>query len=443
MSNQEELFDWWATTARKDAEMVVPKSVEYGSNSLEQVGRKMAQLQGREVTKAEALELGCWSYAIGKMERWTDAVMRGETPSIDTLVDLGVYTTMARRIREVGDWPGAVTTRADAEPETAEFKHFDNVRKNGSVLNGIVVHVNRQTAEVYVHWSATGKGDWLKYADLEVVNRPPANTACAQRGWTHRIHERNLELPVAPCADCGFSLSLDIYRKYHVRLFSGHLIVDPDVCYHGDTECGRCGHHAPFDTGECERHLIYRSHLDQDKVECQRFGCTVVFPMRLIRRYGGGDGINADVYDDTLKPANDKAAFMSDLRKATERIDSESRKTTPQGLTLNVGDEVRHVKDRDNPHGVEVIVKELNAEGDGSVRVGWPNRHTDFWVWSNELDLTRRADQICEHKNVNVHTIQPGLPEDPTGVGTCLDCKREVTVKKPFGYTPTMNGAHE
>lgn len=103
---KDELFDWWATTARQDAEMVVPKSIEYGSNSLEQVGRKMAQLQGGEVTKAEALELGCWVYAVGKMERWTDAVMQHRKPSVDTLVDLGVYTTMARRIREVGDWPG-------------------------------------------------------------------------------------------------------------------------------------------------------------------------------------------------------------------------------------------------------------------------------------------------------------------------------------------------
>lgn len=103
---KDELFDWWAVVSRQDAEMVVPKAAEYGSNSLEQVGRKVAQLQGRTVEKAEALELGAWMYAVGKMERWTDSVMRGDRVSVDTLTDLGVYATMARRIREVGDWPG-------------------------------------------------------------------------------------------------------------------------------------------------------------------------------------------------------------------------------------------------------------------------------------------------------------------------------------------------
>lgn len=100
------LTEWWLKRAEREANEVVPKAVEYGSNSLMQVGRKMAQLQGRTVADDEALELGCWSYAIGKVERWTDAVMRGERPSDDTLHDIGVYIKMAQRIRDAGSWPG-------------------------------------------------------------------------------------------------------------------------------------------------------------------------------------------------------------------------------------------------------------------------------------------------------------------------------------------------
>jgi hypothetical protein len=100
------LRDWWLKRAETEAEQVVPKAIEYGSNSLMQVGRKMAQLAGREVNDEEALELGCWSYMIGKVERWTDAVMRGDRPSDDTLHDIAVYVKMAQRIRDTGSWPG-------------------------------------------------------------------------------------------------------------------------------------------------------------------------------------------------------------------------------------------------------------------------------------------------------------------------------------------------
>lgn len=101
-----QLTQWWLDRARDEAAQVAPKAAEYGSNSLAQMGRKMAQLQGRQVGDEEALELGCWAYMIGKVERWTDAVMRGERPSDDTLHDIAVYTKMAQRIRATGDWPG-------------------------------------------------------------------------------------------------------------------------------------------------------------------------------------------------------------------------------------------------------------------------------------------------------------------------------------------------
>lgn len=102
----EELTAWWLKRAEDEARAVVPKAVEYGSNSLMQLGRKMAQMQGREVSNEEALELGCWVNTVQKVERWTDAVMRGDRPSDDTPYDIGIYVKMAQRIRDVGSWPG-------------------------------------------------------------------------------------------------------------------------------------------------------------------------------------------------------------------------------------------------------------------------------------------------------------------------------------------------
>lgn len=100
-----ELVAWWEGRAGAEAAAVVPKAVEYGSNSLMQLGRMQARLQGREVADAEALELGCWINLVQKVERWSDAVLRGDRPSEDTMFDIGVYTRMAQRVRDVGGWP--------------------------------------------------------------------------------------------------------------------------------------------------------------------------------------------------------------------------------------------------------------------------------------------------------------------------------------------------
>jgi len=100
------LTDWWVQRAEAEARAVVPKAVEYGSNSLMQLGHTIAQMQHREVNDEEALELGCWINAVQKLGRWTDAVMRGDRPSDDSIYDLGVYCRMAQRIRDAGSWPG-------------------------------------------------------------------------------------------------------------------------------------------------------------------------------------------------------------------------------------------------------------------------------------------------------------------------------------------------
>lgn len=105
-SLEEGITEWWLERAAEEAKAVVPKAIAYGSNSLMQLGRKMAQLQGREVSDDEALELGCWANLVQKVERMTDSVMRGERCSDDTVYDVGVYIKMVQRIRDAGSWPG-------------------------------------------------------------------------------------------------------------------------------------------------------------------------------------------------------------------------------------------------------------------------------------------------------------------------------------------------
>lgn len=100
------LQQWWHDRAEAEVDAVVPKAVEYGADDLTEMGQVMARMAGREVEAAEAAELGVYYYALGKMARWTAAVVDGRPVSDDTLHDLGVYIRMVQRIREVGAWPG-------------------------------------------------------------------------------------------------------------------------------------------------------------------------------------------------------------------------------------------------------------------------------------------------------------------------------------------------
>lgn len=104
-----ELNDWWVETARKEIDDMTAKMVEYGGNGraedLIQIGQTLALTSGRKVDDEEATELGIYFYLIGKMARWTAAVVEGDRPSDDTLHDISVYTRMAQRARHSGGWP--------------------------------------------------------------------------------------------------------------------------------------------------------------------------------------------------------------------------------------------------------------------------------------------------------------------------------------------------
>ena len=103
---EEALTDWWIEHARDEVEAVAPKAVEYGANSMIEVGRTMARIQGRHIiSDEEAIETACMFYIAGKLGRWVDAIAAGKRPSDDTIYDIGVYAKMAQRNRAVGGWP--------------------------------------------------------------------------------------------------------------------------------------------------------------------------------------------------------------------------------------------------------------------------------------------------------------------------------------------------
>lgn len=101
----QELAQWWADKADAEIDQTVAKAVEYGADDLRDIGHDLADIADRKVSHEEAVELGIYFYLRGKMSRWTSAIRRGERPSDDTLLDIGVYSRMAQRNRQVGGWP--------------------------------------------------------------------------------------------------------------------------------------------------------------------------------------------------------------------------------------------------------------------------------------------------------------------------------------------------
>lgn len=104
------LTDWWMHRAQEEIEQVGPKAVEYGPNSMIEVGRAMGRMSGRDLSDEEAIEVACMFYISGKLGRWVDAVAHGKRPSDDTIHDIGIYIKMAQRNRDVGGWPFAPIT---------------------------------------------------------------------------------------------------------------------------------------------------------------------------------------------------------------------------------------------------------------------------------------------------------------------------------------------
>lgn len=126
----DDLHQWWTDLANTEADEVIPKAIEYGSNSMTELGHEIAKLSGRKITDAEAIELACYFYIKGKLGRWSDAIVAGTAVSDDTIKDIGVYVRMVQRVRTHGSWPG--------EPIKAfnpHWSYLEGERSNNKVHN--------------------------------------------------------------------------------------------------------------------------------------------------------------------------------------------------------------------------------------------------------------------------------------------------------------------
>lgn len=101
----EDFHAWWVAMADREAPTVQRKAEEYGTNSLVEMGRIWARAQGRDVTDLEAVEIGCFLYAYGKIQRVADALLKGKSPNVDSWHDLTIYSLMVQFSREKGTWP--------------------------------------------------------------------------------------------------------------------------------------------------------------------------------------------------------------------------------------------------------------------------------------------------------------------------------------------------
>lgn len=107
----EDAARWWMDTSAVDFMAAVPKSVEYGgttggSADLRLMGDNLAELMGwRNVSDAIKQELAVWFYAQGKAARLVSDYQQQRPGKADTWHDLTVYSMMARRLQESGNWP--------------------------------------------------------------------------------------------------------------------------------------------------------------------------------------------------------------------------------------------------------------------------------------------------------------------------------------------------
>ena len=94
---------WWTQHNEQIAEQTADKCAEYGSHDLYGIGHNIAKITNTKLSNAQAFELGCLFYLVGKVERAMSAAQRGDTASDDTWLDIAVYAQMVQAHR-AGVW---------------------------------------------------------------------------------------------------------------------------------------------------------------------------------------------------------------------------------------------------------------------------------------------------------------------------------------------------
>lgn len=106
-----DLIRWWVTQSATDIMSTQEKVQEYGGYNMVFVGRALLDFARNAKNLPEhpsdgyLQELAVWFYEVGKLGRALVALQNGTTPSDDTVLDVGYYAMMMRRMRQNGQWP--------------------------------------------------------------------------------------------------------------------------------------------------------------------------------------------------------------------------------------------------------------------------------------------------------------------------------------------------
>lgn len=104
-------MEWWAQTAIEDFQTAAPKVGEYGgtdegSADLRIMGFALSELRMPPGSSpAVQQEVACWFYSLGKIARLISDYNQGRPGKTDSWHDISVYSMMARRLQESGNWP--------------------------------------------------------------------------------------------------------------------------------------------------------------------------------------------------------------------------------------------------------------------------------------------------------------------------------------------------
>lgn len=96
----DQLIEWWVNKARQDAELTIPKALEYGSSDLLAMGVSIMP----NGTDAQRIQAAIAFYASGKSARIIGAHAEGREAKPDSWFDLTVYSMMGRHVQEFGRW---------------------------------------------------------------------------------------------------------------------------------------------------------------------------------------------------------------------------------------------------------------------------------------------------------------------------------------------------
>lgn len=104
------LARWYMSEQDRDRRMALAKRDEYGSADLRIMAGALKEMvpvpmEEEEIRlDAHYIEAAIAFYVLGKVSRIVGALGEGRVPSLDSWHDITIYSMMARRVRETGEW---------------------------------------------------------------------------------------------------------------------------------------------------------------------------------------------------------------------------------------------------------------------------------------------------------------------------------------------------